>query len=95
MREVQVEACQPFDIEREDQRPCRCTSLLGLLRRDAGVHGRRPRAWSPFVGREGELELLHERLAATVAGQGQVVSLVGEAGMGKTRLLTEFCRRLV
>jgi predicted ATPase len=30
-----------------------------------------------------------------MAGQGQVVGLVGEPGMGKTRLLTEFCRRLV
>jgi predicted ATPase len=49
----------------------------------------------PFVGRERELALLHDRLAAACAGQGQVVSLVGEPGMGKTRLVTEFCRSLV
>jgi len=45
---------------------------------------------SPFVGRERELALLHDHLAMAVAGQ--VVGLVGEPGMGKTRLLTEFCR---
>jgi len=46
------------------------------------------------VGRERELVLLHDHLAAAVGGQGQVVGLVGEPGMGKTRLLTEFCRRV-
>jgi predicted ATPase len=47
---------------------------------------------SPFVGRARELALLHDRLAAAGAGQGQVVGLVGEPGMGKSRLLVEFCR---
>jgi AAA ATPase domain len=69
--------------------------VRGLLGRSASVSGHRPRAWSPFVGREQEPALLHERLAATTAGRGQVVGLVGEPGMGKTRLLTEFRRRLL
>jgi predicted ATPase len=47
---------------------------------------------SLFVGRERELGLLHDYLATALGGQGQVVGLVGEPGMGKTRLLTEFCR---
>ena len=66
----------------------------GLVRRHAGVL-RRP-GWSglPFVGRQQELALLHERLAAARAGAGQVVSLVAPAGMGKTRLLREFRRSL-
>jgi class 3 adenylate cyclase/tetratricopeptide (TPR) repeat protein len=69
-------------------------TLQGLVGRHAGVAGRAPRAQSPFMGRERELALLHERLAAVRAGQGQVVGLVGEPGMGKTRLLHEFCRSL-
>ena len=68
--------------------------MQGLLRRHAGVSGRGPRAASPFVGRERELALLHDCLAAVRTGQGQVVGLVGEPGMGKTRLVTEFCRSL-
>jgi class 3 adenylate cyclase len=47
-----------------------------------------------FVGREHELHVLEERFADAEAGQGQVVSLVGEAGIGKSRLLTEFRTRL-
>jgi predicted ATPase len=39
--------------------------------------------------------LLHERLEAVVAGQGQVVTVVGEPGMGKSRLLAEYRRGLV
>jgi len=48
---------------------------------------------SPLVGREGELTRLDAVLDAVVEGRGQVVSLVGEAGVGKSRLCLEFARR--
>lgn len=41
----------------------------------------------PMVGREPELALLRDRLAAARTGEGQVVLLGGEAGIGKTRLM--------
>jgi predicted ATPase len=44
------------------------------------------------VGREAELEQLRQTLARAGAGQGQVVAGVGEAGVGKSRLLYEFIR---
>ena len=47
-----------------------------------------------FVGRERELRLLTERFELADAGDGQVVLVVGEAGIGKSRLLHEFRRRL-
>ena len=74
--------------------PMAVYAVQGHLRRHAGVAGRGPRAVSPFVGRERELALLQDHLAAARGGQGQVVGLVGAPGMGKTRLLTEFCRRV-
>ena len=43
----------------------------------------------PLVGRDAELRRLDESLGKLVRGQGQVVLLVGEAGIGKTRLLVE------
>ena len=43
----------------------------------------------PIVGRDEELGRVDESLARLVRGQGQVVLLVGEAGIGKTRLLAE------
>jgi adenylate cyclase len=48
-----------------------------------------------FVGRDNELDLLESRLKAASQGQGQLVSLIGEAGIGKSRLLFEFRQSLV
>jgi class 3 adenylate cyclase len=67
----------------------------GIARRRSGVVGHGARARSPFVGRERELALLHERLDTVVVGQGQVVAVVAEPGMGKSRLLAEYRHSLV
>ena len=45
------------------------------------------RRLAPFVGRRHDLELLQGRLHSAIAGRGQVVGIVGEAGLGKSRLL--------
>jgi class 3 adenylate cyclase/tetratricopeptide (TPR) repeat protein len=47
------------------------------------------RGLTPFVGRERELELLLDGLEQAKAGRGQAVSIVAEAGVGKSRLLYE------
>ena len=49
------------------------------------VHG-----LTPFVGRERELELLLDGFNRAKSGRGQAFSIVGEAGVGKSRLLYEF-----
>lgn len=43
----------------------------------------------PLVGRDREVGRLHEALAAAWAGHGQVVAVLGEAGIGKSRLLAD------
>jgi predicted ATPase len=48
------------------------------------------RGLTPFVGRERELELLLDGFQRSKAGRGQAVSIVSEAGVGKSRLLYEF-----
>jgi class 3 adenylate cyclase len=47
------------------------------------------RGLTRFVGRQPELEALQQALEQAGAGHGQVVALVGEAGMGKSRLVYE------
>jgi tetratricopeptide (TPR) repeat protein len=48
------------------------------------------RGLTRFVGRQPELAALQQALAQASAGHGQVVALVGEAGVGKSRLVYEF-----
>jgi class 3 adenylate cyclase/tetratricopeptide (TPR) repeat protein len=48
------------------------------------------RGLSRFVGRHAELGVLPQALERAAASRGQVVALVGEAGLGKSRLLWEF-----
>jgi class 3 adenylate cyclase/tetratricopeptide (TPR) repeat protein len=47
------------------------------------------RGLTRFVGRQHELEAVQQALTQAQAGHGQVVALVGEAGVGKSRLVYE------
>jgi transcriptional regulator with AAA-type ATPase domain/tetratricopeptide (TPR) repeat protein len=47
-----------------------------------------------FVGRQHELHLLRSRFDLAVRGQGQIVGITGEPGIGKSRLLHEFRQSL-
>jgi class 3 adenylate cyclase/tetratricopeptide (TPR) repeat protein len=47
------------------------------------------RGRAPLVGRDGEVALLVGALEEALAGKGHIVSIVGEAGLGKTRLVDE------
>jgi len=53
----------------------------------------RARGLSRFVGRGDELSVLDVALHRAGAGDGQVVGIIGEAGMGKSRLCYEFVER--
>jgi len=52
------------------------------------------RGLTAYVGRGHELDVLRECFERARSGQGQVVFVVGEPGIGKSRLLYEFRRRL-
>ena len=55
---------------------------------------RRERALTPLVGREEELDLLTRRWDRVRKGEGQLALIVGEPGLGKSRLMEEFHGRL-
>jgi class 3 adenylate cyclase len=64
---------------------------LGQMRTRLDVS--RSRGFSRFVGRGDEMQLLESALARAREGNAQVVSIVGEAGLGKSRLCFEFLER--
>jgi class 3 adenylate cyclase/predicted ATPase len=54
----------------------------------------RMRALTPFVRREEEIGVLDRRWRRSCSGEGQVVLLSGEAGIGKSRIVSAFMERL-
>ncbi|NIS07090.1 MAG: AAA family ATPase [Gammaproteobacteria bacterium] len=64
--------------------------LLGASSTKAQLHTASVIGLSPFVGRRKELEILARSLDRAGEGHGQVVGVVGEPGIGKTRLFHEF-----
>ena len=66
--------------------PVASTPSLLLAGEQSGVAG--------LVGREAELALLHERLRSALAGERQIVFVTGEAGIGKTALVTTFLQQI-
>jgi hypothetical protein len=53
------------------------------------------RGRTPFVGREDELRLLMNRWELALDGEGPVALIIGEAGMGKSRLMPRFHELIV
>jgi class 3 adenylate cyclase len=68
--------------------------------RPSGMRGRFAAAaaaggLTPFVGREDELRSLMNRWERALEGEGQVVTIIGEAGIGKSRLVQRFHESIV
>ena len=70
--------------------PVAVWELVGVTSLRRRLQAAVARGLSPFVGRQPEMEALQQALARAGAGQGQVVALLGEAGVGKSRLVDEF-----
>ena len=90
---VRLEVLEPVAVKGRPE-PLTPYKVVALGRRRSPLDGLEERALSRFVGRTRDLATLHELLALVEAGQGQVVGLVGEPGVGKSRLLLEFRRSL-
>jgi class 3 adenylate cyclase/tetratricopeptide (TPR) repeat protein len=63
--------------------------LTGASPQRTRLHATAARGLTPFVGREAEIEVLDRALARARDGRGQLVAIVGEPGVGKSRLLHE------
>jgi class 3 adenylate cyclase len=69
--------------------PIEVYEMVGTGPRRSRLHAAAARGFTRFVGRDVELEALRQSLARGAAGHGQVVAIVGEPGVGKSRLVWE------
>jgi class 3 adenylate cyclase len=68
--------------------------LFRIVRASGGGRRGGARTLTPFVGREEELGVLARRWERAKGGEGQLVLIVGEPGLGKSRLIEEFRSQL-
>jgi class 3 adenylate cyclase/tetratricopeptide (TPR) repeat protein len=86
---VQVNALGPIPVKGLSE-PVEVCELVGATALRQGFQARAARGLAPFVGRQADLEALQQALTRAGGGQGQVVALLGEPGVGKSRLVYEF-----
>jgi DNA-binding NtrC family response regulator/tetratricopeptide (TPR) repeat protein len=72
--------------------PIGASSVIGLRPLGSPLQRHGQRLLSPFVGRERELAVLDDLLGRVREGRGQVVGMIGEPGVGKSRLCYELIR---
>ena len=70
------------------------TALFRLVRASGGGRRSGQRNLTPLVGRDEEIAVLMRRWERARQGEGQLVMIVGEPGLGKSRLIEEFHLRL-
>jgi class 3 adenylate cyclase/tetratricopeptide (TPR) repeat protein len=69
-------------------------TLYRIVRASGGGRRAGARMQTPLVGRDDDLTILVKRWERVRAGEGQFVQIVGEPGLGKSRLIEEFRGRL-
>ena len=86
---VEVKSLGPFPVKGLVA-PMEVYELTGAGAVRSRLQAAASRGLTRFVGRDAEVEHLRRVLGQAGAGRGQVVAIVGEAGVGKSRLVYEF-----
>jgi len=86
---VQVQALGQFPVKGLSE-PVEVFELTGASAIHRRLQAVAARGLTRFVGRQHELETLRQALEQAATGHGQIVAIVGEAGVGKSRLVYEF-----
>jgi predicted ATPase/class 3 adenylate cyclase len=88
---VQVKALGPVSVKGLTD-PVEVFELVGAASTRTRLQALAARGLTRFVGRQTEFETLRQALARAGTSHGQVVAIIGEPGVGKTRLVYEFIR---
>jgi class 3 adenylate cyclase/tetratricopeptide (TPR) repeat protein/ribosomal protein L40E len=90
---ARVEVVGPFALKGITV-PIPAYRLLGVSHRHSASDTVIAASPTIFVGRDGELGILNNFLAQAESGRGRALGVVGEPGIGKSRLLAEFRRQI-
>jgi class 3 adenylate cyclase/tetratricopeptide (TPR) repeat protein len=90
---ARVEPVGPVALKGKDE-PVSAYRLLGVSHRRSGLRETPAAHTTTFVDRDSERAILHNFLHLVENGHSQAIGIVGEAGIGKSRLLAEFRRDL-
>jgi class 3 adenylate cyclase/tetratricopeptide (TPR) repeat protein len=85
---IEVTPLGPVPVKGLDG-PVEIYELVGAGPRRSRLHAAAARGLTRFVGRDAELEQVRQALARAATGHGQLVAVVGEPGVGKSRLVWE------
>ena len=88
---VAVKSLGPVPVKGRRE-PVEVYELSGIGPARTRLQAAARRGLTRFVGRDAEIEVLRRSLEHAGAGHGQAVAIVGEAGVGKSRLVWEFTR---
>jgi class 3 adenylate cyclase/tetratricopeptide (TPR) repeat protein len=88
-----TEEIAPLSLKGKE-RPMLAARVLGRSQVNARFEAQNRRGLTPFVGREATLERLQLAMIEAVQRAGRVVCVTGPAGIGKSRVLDAFKRRL-
>ena len=88
---VQVKALGPVAVKGLAD-PVEVFELVGAASTRTRLQAFAARGLTRFVGRQAEFEALRQALERAGTSHGQVVAVIGEPGVGKTRLVYEFIR---
>ena len=86
---VQVRPLGPIPVKGVAT-PVEVFELTGAAAVRTRFQAARARGFTRFVGRDAEMDQIRQAAAQARQGQGQLVAVVGEAGVGKSRLFYEF-----
>ena len=88
---VQIQPLGPVQVKGVSQ-PVEVYSVIGATTARTRVQAGAARGLTPLVGRSTEIDVFQKLVERVNTGRGQILAMIGEPGVGKSRLVHEFTR---